>query len=130
VRFAAHSAGIKVKNLGQNVSNELLHRAFERFGEIDKAVVVVDDKGRPCGEGIVYFSRKPAAMQALHRVNEGIFLLGQYVEIYFSPWRSYRLNFFFSRRSPRPVVLELLEEKDVEDGMPEVHVANRVSFQK
>ncbi|OQV19373.1 Non-POU domain-containing octamer-binding protein [Hypsibius exemplaris] len=108
VRFASQSAGIKVKNLGPNVCNELLERAFGKFGDIDKAVVAVDEKGKPCGEGIVYFAKRPSAMQAIHRVNEGIFLLGA---------------------SPRPVVVEMLEEKDVEDGMAEIHIANRREYQ-
>lgn len=34
VRFAPHSAAIKVKNLNQWVTNELLEWAFQVFGEV------------------------------------------------------------------------------------------------
>ena len=34
VRFAPHTAAIKVKNLTQHVSNELLEAAFAVFGEV------------------------------------------------------------------------------------------------
>ncbi|GAU98015.1 hypothetical protein RvY_09219 [Ramazzottius varieornatus] len=107
VRFATFNAGIRVKNLGPNVSNELLHRAFERFGPVDKAVVEIDDKSKPTGEGVVYFARKPGAQQALKQVNSGVFLLGG---------------------SPRPVIAEMLEQKDSEDGLPEVHMAMRKEY--
>lgn len=45
------------------------------FGEVERAVHIVDDRGRPTGEGIVEFERKPGAMEALRRINEGVFLL-------------------------------------------------------
>lgn len=45
------------------------------FGEVERAIVVVDDRGRPTGEGIVEFSRKPAAMSALKRITDGVFIM-------------------------------------------------------
>ena len=77
VRFAAHVAAIKVKHLHPFVSNELLLDAFSSFGEIERAIVIIDDKGKSTGEGLVEFARKPGAMSALKRVNEGVFLLGR-----------------------------------------------------
>ncbi|XP_049606062.1 splicing factor, proline- and glutamine-rich isoform X1 [Syngnathus scovelli] len=98
VRFATHSAALSVKNLSPFVSNELLEEAFSQFGMIERAVVIVDDRGRSTGKGIVEFASKPAARKALDRCNEGVFLL---------------------TTSPRPVVVEPLEQCDDQDGLPE-----------
>ncbi|XP_068189591.1 splicing factor, proline- and glutamine-rich isoform X2 [Antennarius striatus] len=98
VRFATHSAALSVKNLSPFVSNELLEEAFSQFGMVERAVVIVDDRGRSTGKGIVEFASKPAARKALDRCNEGVFLLTS---------------------SPRPVVVEPLEQFDDEDGLPE-----------
>lgn len=109
VRIAAHNASIRVKHLHPFVSNELLHDAFSMFGEIERSVVCIDDKGKPTGEGIVEFARKPGAVQALKRVNEGIFLVGS---------------------SPRPVLCELLEHIDEEDGMPDIFLSKNNDYIK
>lgn len=75
VRFATHSAALSVKNLSPFVSNELLDEAFSQFGLVERAVVVVDDRGRSAGRGIVEFASRTAAKKALDRCNEGVFLL-------------------------------------------------------
>ncbi|XP_019126323.1 splicing factor, proline- and glutamine-rich isoform X2 [Larimichthys crocea] len=98
VRFATHSAALSIKNLSPFVSNELLEEAFSQFGMVERAIVIVDDRGRSTGKGIVEFASKPAARKALDRCNEGVFLL---------------------TTSPRPVVVEPLEQFDDEDGLPE-----------
>ncbi|CAG5889528.1 unnamed protein product [Menidia menidia] len=98
VRFATHSAALSVKNLSPYVSNELLEEAFSQFGMVERAVVVVDDRGRSAGRGIVEFASRSAAKKALDRCNDGVFLL---------------------TTSPRPVVVEPLEQYDCEDGLPE-----------
>ncbi|XP_054618938.1 splicing factor, proline- and glutamine-rich isoform X2 [Dunckerocampus dactyliophorus] len=98
VRFATHSAALSVKNLSPYVSNELLEEAFSQFGMVERAIVIVDDRGRSTGKGIVEFASKPAARKALDRCNEGVFLL---------------------TTSPRPIVVEPLEQFDDEDGLPE-----------
>ncbi|XP_019726388.1 splicing factor, proline- and glutamine-rich isoform X2 [Hippocampus comes] len=98
VRFATHSAALSVKNLSPFVSNELLEEAFSQFGMVERAIVIVDDRGRSTGKGIVEFASKPAARKALDRCNEGVFLL---------------------TTSPRPIVVEPLEQCDDEDGLPE-----------
>ena len=85
VRFATHGAALRVKNLHHFVSNELLEQAFTQFGELERAIVIVDDRGKPTGEGLVEFVRKPGAQQALRRINEGVFLFGAYVHL--SVWR-------------------------------------------
>ncbi|XP_055943589.1 splicing factor, proline- and glutamine-rich-like isoform X2 [Argiope bruennichi] len=98
VRFATHGAALKVKNLSPWVSNELLEAAFSVFGEVERSVVIVDDRGKPVGEGIVEFARKQSAHMAIKRCTEGCYLLTS---------------------SPRPVVVEPLEQRDEEDGLPE-----------
>lgn len=45
------------------------------FGDVERAVHILDEKSQPTGEGIVEFERKPGAVDALRRINEGIFLL-------------------------------------------------------
>uniref|UniRef100_A0A8C6E9A7 RRM domain-containing protein n=1 Tax=Moschus moschiferus TaxID=68415 RepID=A0A8C6E9A7_MOSMO len=98
VRFACHSASLTVRNLPQYVSNELLEEAFSVFGQVERAAVIVDDRGRPSGKGIVEFSGKPAARKALDRCSEGSFLLTTF---------------------PRPVTVEPMDQLDDEEGLPE-----------
>lgn len=109
VRFATHGAALKVFNLSPFVSNELLEKAFAQFGDVERAIVTVDDRGRSCGEGIVEFSRKPAAMAAQKRISEGVFFLSAY---------------------PRPVRVEPLDQKDEEDGLTEKFVQRNDGFRK
>lgn len=104
VRFATQGTCLSVRNLGPWVSNELLESAFSMFGEVERAVVVVDDRGRSVGEGIVEFARKPAAQAALKRCLEGCFLLTS---------------------EPRPVWAEPLEYRDWVLGLPERSVSRR-----
>uniref|UniRef100_A0A096MFS8 Splicing factor proline/glutamine-rich n=1 Tax=Poecilia formosa TaxID=48698 RepID=A0A096MFS8_POEFO len=108
VRFATHSAALSVKNLSPFVSNELLDEAFSQFGMVERAVVVVDDRGRSAGRGIVEFASRAAAKKALDRCNEGVFLL---------------------TASPRPVVVEPLDQFDCDDGLPEKFVQKNPKFQ-
>jgi proline- and glutamine-rich splicing factor len=98
VRFASHGAALRIKNLSPMVSNELLEYAFSMFGEIERAVVAVDDRGRPTGEGVVEFARKNKATLALKRCQEECFLI---------------------TNSPRPVIVEPQDQRDDDDGLPE-----------
>ena len=107
VRFASHGAAVKVKHLSPYVSNEYLEQAFSQFGPVERAVCIVDDKGRPTGEGIVEFERKPSAMQCITRCAENCFLLTSY---------------------PRPIVVEPLEQKDEEDGLPEKSIVKNPQY--
>ena len=65
VCFACHSASLTVRNLPLYVSNQLLEEGFSVFCQVERAVVIVDDRGRPSGKDIIEFSRKPAAQKAL-----------------------------------------------------------------
>ncbi|XP_076382343.1 hrp65 protein isoform X1 [Megalopta genalis] len=98
VRSAPVSSTIKVKDLTVWTSNELLGRAFSVFGEIERAVVIVDDRGRTTGEGIVVFCRKQSAQLALRKCTE---------------------ECYFITASLRPVVVELFEQQDDVDGFPD-----------
>ncbi|KAG9279684.1 splicing factor, proline- and glutamine-rich-like isoform X1 [Astyanax mexicanus] len=109
VRFATHSAALSVRNLSPFVSNELLEEAFSQFGQVERAIVVVDDRGRSTGKGIVEFATKPAARKALDRCADGVFLLTS---------------------APRPIVVEPLEQYDDEDGLPEKLAQKNPNYQK
>ena len=110
VRFAPHQAAVKVSNLGPWVSNELLHRAFSIFGDIERCLVFVDDRGRSKGEGFVEFERKPNALEAIKRCGEGC---------------------FFVTSSLRPVVVESIDETEDDDGFIEKNINKRSQdFQK
>ncbi|KAK2084772.1 hypothetical protein P7K49_037805 [Saguinus oedipus] len=73
VCFATPAAALSVPNLSTYISNELL--AFSQFGPIERAAVIVGDRGRSTGKGIVEFASKPAAIKAFERCSEGVFLL-------------------------------------------------------
>ncbi|XP_075227873.1 uncharacterized protein LOC142328189 isoform X2 [Lycorma delicatula] len=98
VRFAPLGAAVKVKNLTPWVSNELLEYSFSVFGEVERAVIITDERGNSQREGIVEFARKPSALLALRRCTEGC---------------------FFLTSSLRPVILEPYEQLDDIDGYPE-----------
>lgn len=68
------------------------------FKQIERAVIVVDDRGKPTGEGIVEYTRKSGAMVALRYCTE---------------------KCYFLTSSLRPCVVELFEHSDDTDGYPE-----------
>jgi len=109
IRFATHAAALRVKNLHPHVSNELLEQSFAQFGELERCIVIVDDRGKSTGEGIVEFVRKPGANSALRRITEGVFLMGA---------------------DPKPIAVEPLEQKDEEDGMPEKFLTKTEHYKK
>lgn len=107
VRLAAHAAAIRVKNISPNVSNELLEYAFSYFGDVERAIVIVDDRGRSTGEGIVEFARKSAAQNALKRCSQECFML---------------------TAIPTPVDIEPFEQKDEDEGLTEKHLTRNAEF--
>uniref|UniRef100_A0A161MBR5 Hrp65 isoform x2 n=1 Tax=Triatoma infestans TaxID=30076 RepID=A0A161MBR5_TRIIF len=98
VRFAPLGATVKVKNLTPYVTNELLELAFSVFGEVERAMVSVDERGNSLKEGIVEFTRKGSAQSALRYCNEGC---------------------FFLTSSLKPVILEPYEAVEDSDGFSE-----------
>ncbi|XP_072287420.1 non-POU domain-containing octamer-binding protein [Pyxicephalus adspersus] len=109
VRFACHSAALAVRNLPQFVSNELLEEAFSIFGQVERAIVIVDDRGRPSGKGIVEFASKPSARKALDRCADGSYLLTAF---------------------PRPITVEPMDQLDDEEGLPEKLVNKSQAYHK
>ena len=101
VRLAAHAAAVRVKNLSNTVTNELLEYAFSYFGEVERAVVITDDRGRSIGEGIVEFARKFSAQNCLKRCSTECFLI---------------------TTVPKPVFVEPFEQRDEEEGYPEKQI--------
>ncbi|XP_053612218.1 hrp65 protein-like [Plodia interpunctella] len=104
VRFAPHNSAIRVKNLPPFVSNELLYRAFEIFGKIERAYVKVDERGKTLGEGVVEYARKPSALAAIRNCTD---------------------KCFFLTSSLRPVIVENFEEPDEFDGYPEKNLPKK-----
>lgn len=104
VRFAPHNCAIRVKNLPPFVSNELLYRAFEIFGKIERAYVKVDERGKTLSEGVVEFARKPSALAAIRNCTE---------------------KCYFLTSSLRPVIVESFEEPDEVDGYPEKNLPKK-----
>lgn len=109
VRFAVHGAALRVKELSPTVSNEMLYHAFAHFGEVERAVHIVDEKGRPTGEGIVEFERKPSANEAISAIKDRVFLLTS---------------------GPKPLVVEVLEPRDEDDGLAERMINRTTQLQK
>ncbi|XP_049868565.1 hrp65 protein-like isoform X3 [Pectinophora gossypiella] len=104
VRFAPHNSAVRIKNLPPFVSNELLYRAFEIFGKIERAYVRVDERGKTLGEGVVEYARKPSALAAIRNCTE---------------------KCFFLTSSLRPVIVENFEEPDEFDGYPEKNLPKK-----
>ncbi|XP_030762505.1 hrp65 protein-like isoform X1 [Sitophilus oryzae] len=75
IRFAPNIATIKLKNLTPQVTNELVHYAFSPFGEIEKVQVLVDERGKPTGEGLVHFAKKFSAATAIKKCQDGCYFL-------------------------------------------------------
>ncbi|ROT61875.1 Hrp65 protein [Penaeus vannamei] len=104
IRFSSPGTALKVRNLSTWVTNELLEKAFSVFGELEKAVVITDERGRATGEGVVEFCKKPAANLALKKCQDGC---------------------FFMVASPRPVIVEPMAVVDDNEGMSEINVNKR-----
>lgn len=109
IRFSTHGSALTVRNLSPVVSNELLEEAFSQFGPVERAIVVVDDRGRPTGKGFVEFANKPAARKALERCADGALLL---------------------TTTPRPAIVEPTEQLDEEDGLPEKLLQKSAQYHK
>lgn len=105
VRFAPNATAIRVRNLTPFVSNELLYKAFEVFGPLERASVQVDERGKSTGEGIVEFKNKPGAMSALRFCTE---------------------KCYFLTSSLRPVIVEPYTYQDDTDGLPEKSLNKKI----
>ncbi|KAA0202525.1 hypothetical protein HAZT_HAZT009276 [Hyalella azteca] len=109
VRFAAIKTGVRVKNLTINVSNELLYKAFSVFGSVEQSRVIVDDRGKPTGDGIVIFTERKSANMAYKKCQE---------------------ESFFLTNQLRPVIVEPWENRDEEEGYPESGLVKNEQYKK
>lgn len=75
VRFAPSATALRVTNLSPYVSNELLHKSFEIFGPIERAFIIVDDRGNHTGEGVVEFAKRSSAHICLRMCHDRCFFL-------------------------------------------------------
>lgn len=108
VRFAPSTVRVRVKNLAPMVSNELLELAFGIFGDIERAMVLVDEKGKSTGEGFVDYTRKNNAVLAHKYCTE---------------------KCYFLTADLRPVITELGDMSEVDEGLLEMNL-NKREFNK
>lgn len=104
IRFAPPFSAVKVKNLTPFVSNELLYYAFSVFGEIERCIVSVDERGKTTGEGIVEFARKNSAALAVRKCSEAC---------------------YFLTSSLRPVIAEQYDIVDETDGYQDKNIPRK-----
>ncbi|KAF2360298.1 RNA recognition motif domain [Trinorchestia longiramus] len=109
VRFAAITTGVRVKNLTANVTNELLCKAFSVFGAVEQSRVIVDDRGKPTGDGTIIFTEKKSAVMAYKKCQE---------------------ESFFLTNQLRPVIVEPWENRDEEEGYPEAGLVKNEQYKK
>lgn len=119
-----------MKNLSPNVSNELLKETFEQyFGNVERAVVIVDDRGRSIGEGIVEFEKKPSAQKCLTECTERCFFISRFDFSSSSSQIKEKPNLdCFS--TLKPIIVEPWDTKDEEDGLPEKSLVKNDVYQK
>jgi len=87
VKRAPHPACIWIGKLPGMVSNEVLAEAFSMFGEIERAVVACDERGKAKGWGFIEFRRKVSVANAIKRCSEGHLLLtNSFQPIKVEPW--------------------------------------------
>jgi len=109
VRFAAITTGVRVKNLSATVTNELLYKAFSVFGVVELCRVIVDDRGKPTGDGIIIFNEKKPAVMAYKKCQE---------------------ESYFLTNQLRPVIVEPWETRDDEEGFPECSIQKNENYRK
>eukprot|EP00794_Sanderia_malayensis_P000442 gene442-1083_t len=78
IKYAAPFSAIEVHGIDQFCSNESVATAFGKFGSVERARIVCDERGKSKGYAIVEFAFKKNAQNAIQRVNEGLFVLGRY----------------------------------------------------
>jgi len=109
VRVASVTTGVRVKNLSPLVSNELLHLAFSAFGEVESCRVMVNERGKATGEGMVIFADKKSWTTAIRKCEE---------------------ECYFLTSDTRPCVVEAMDAKEEEEGLPEVSMPKNQVYQQ
>jgi len=108
VRFATHASAIELHGLDMFASNEFIENAMSQFGQVERAVVVCDDRGRSKGHAIVEFAWKKSAQKVLDRFKGEMFVLG---------------------RLPKPVFAKPLIQVDEEEGVKDQDIERLQGFQ-
>lgn len=106
VRFATHASAIELHGLDQFASNEFIENAMTQFGNVERSVVVCDDRGRTKGYAIVEFEWKKSAQKVLDRFKEEMFVLG---------------------RLPKPIFAKPRSQQDEEEGLHEAELERNPS---
>lgn len=75
VHMSRKFSAIRVTNLNASVTNELLKKGFEVFGEVERAVVHMTMNDESNGDGIVQFSNHSSAQAAIRYCTEECFFL-------------------------------------------------------
>lgn len=76
IRLAPNASTIRVIHLSPAVSDAMLLRGFVVFGHVERAIVVVDERGEATGEGIVEFVQKHSANAAVEYCSGCSFYVG------------------------------------------------------
>lgn len=98
VRYALHASAIELHGLNQFASNEFIEEAMSQFGQVERACIVCDDRGRSKGYAIVEFAWKKSAQKVLDRFKDELFVLG---------------------RLPKPIYAKPFIQSDDEEGVHE-----------
>ena len=68
-------SSVLVKQLGPFVTNQMLVEAFDKFGDVERAVVKTDGKGQGTGVGHVFFKERSRAKKCVDECQAGLFIL-------------------------------------------------------
>lgn len=98
VRYALHASAIELHGLNQFASNEFIEEAMSQFGQVERACIVCDDRGRSKGYALVEFAWKKSAQKVLDRFKDELFVLG---------------------RLPKPIYAKPFTQSDEEEGVHE-----------
>ena len=109
VRPAHLNSTINVKDIPSEIGNRALAEAFKVFGEVVRAVVFVDEKSHPMGEGMVEFKNKKNAVQAVNDITKKLFVLS---------------------RAPNPIRAEFSDMVDNHMGLLEVRDGEQLGVGK
>lgn len=75
VHMSRKFSAIRVRNLNASITNELLKKGFEVFGEVERVVVHMTKNDESAGDGIVQFANHSSAQAAIRYCSEECFFL-------------------------------------------------------
>eukprot|EP00457_Paulinella_chromatophora_P012000 gb/GEZN01012170.1/.p1 GENE.gb/GEZN01012170.1/~~gb/GEZN01012170.1/.p1 ORF type:complete len:348 (+),score=62.55 gb/GEZN01012170.1/:41-1084(+) len=79
IRPAAHKATLWVGDLSPYITNDMLQDVFtEKFGPVERARVVCDERGFSLCHGFIEFEKKSSLDRALHECRKHPLLLGRF----------------------------------------------------